>query len=472
MWQTWFNVPKTPLDPQTIGGAIDASIAVHEADPNSHMGAGEAIENHRINDVIDHPAESIPNDKMYTNARAYVAIVDPASDPDFDTISGAVAFAVASGGGTILIMPGTHYIAEALTLPDNINLQGIDRDTCIINCGSSATDTIIIPAQTILPGTTQYINNLTIESNGGYAMRMAITETYAYLQLIFSNCTFTGTGEYIRGAISDIKLNNSFVLVGANPAFKTDGLITVQSSICQTIDSATAKILLESANEGQLSYDVVIDNTRAYTLGAGLCMWIPSTTANSLSITNSSLSNQNTISIGTSNMFIVANFIFMGTSTTFTITGDNNIIEGNRFGDTASNRITLTSAAENNIIIGNHIMGVVTADGTRNVIEGNLFPQTITTTTTATALDLSNNVNVYQEPSATKTLTTTVPRAGAFRTLVLKTTNVTAKTITFGTGFKTTGTLAMGVTANRWYALSFVSDGTFLIQIGRTVAMA
>jgi hypothetical protein len=57
---------KAQDDSTTIDQAIQAAILAHEEDPESHMGVGESIENHRVNDVIDHPQGSIVADKSTT----------------------------------------------------------------------------------------------------------------------------------------------------------------------------------------------------------------------------------------------------------------------------------------------------------------------------------------------------------------------------------------------------------------------
>lgn len=90
---------------------------------------------------------------------------------------------------------------------------------------------------------------------------------------------------------------------------------------------------------------------------------------------------------------------------------------------------------------------------------------------TATALVLATNDVVKITPSATGTLTTTVPAAGREKVVILLQSNTTAKTMTFGTGFKPVGTLALGTTVNRVFVVRFVSDGTNLYEAGRTAAM-
>lgn len=87
------------------------------------------------------------------------------------------------------------------------------------------------------------------------------------------------------------------------------------------------------------------------------------------------------------------------------------------------------------------------------------------------ALALGTNEVVKSTPTATGTYTTTVPAAGRTCVVIILQSNTTAKTMTFGTGFKPTGTLALGNTASRVFVVAFVSDGTSLYEVSRTIAM-
>jgi hypothetical protein len=73
--------------------------------------------------------------------------------------------------------------------------------------------------------------------------------------------------------------------------------------------------------------------------------------------------------------------------------------------------------------------------------------------------------------SANTTLTTTVPPAGAQAIVIIVTSGTTSRTVTFGTGFASTGTLATGTVAAVRFVVSFVSDGTRLIECSRTTAI-
>lgn len=68
MLNTWGDLAKDQTSSQTINQAIDEAIALHEADPEAHLGVGESLEQHKTNTVIDHPADSIVEDKIQTGA--------------------------------------------------------------------------------------------------------------------------------------------------------------------------------------------------------------------------------------------------------------------------------------------------------------------------------------------------------------------------------------------------------------------
>lgn len=90
--------------------------------------------------------------------------------------------------------------------------------------------------------------------------------------------------------------------------------------------------------------------------------------------------------------------------------------------------------------------------------------------TLALAFGAQNHVTVT--PNATGNFTSTVPAAGTICTLEIVTSGTTSYTMTFTTGFKTTGTLVTGTTSARTFMVTFKSNGTALVEMARTVAMA
>ena len=60
----WGLLAKSLTDNETIEEAIARLIAVHEADEESHLGAGESLQSHKASVIIDHLASSVVQDKI------------------------------------------------------------------------------------------------------------------------------------------------------------------------------------------------------------------------------------------------------------------------------------------------------------------------------------------------------------------------------------------------------------------------
>jgi hypothetical protein len=75
-------------------------------------------------------------------------------------------------------------------------------------------------------------------------------------------------------------------------------------------------------------------------------------------------------------------------------------------------------------------------------------------------------INCTSSTSATINVAT-VPAAGYILIIRFSTDGTASNTITFGTNFKDTGNYALN-SANHWYTATFVSDGTYLIEVCRS----
>lgn len=112
-----------------------------------------------------------------------------------------------------------------------------------------------------------------------------------------------------------------------------------------------------------------------------------------------------------------------------------------------------------NVATGNFRTAVTAAFGTTTPIDintvqatGNVIPYTPTQATTINAATVTGT-------------------AGQMLTFVITTSGTTSFTITFGTNFKSTGTLATGTVSGKVFTITFLSDGNFFNEISRTVAM-
>ena len=94
--------------------------------------------------------------------------------------------------------------------------------------------------------------------------------------------------------------------------------------------------------------------------------------------------------------------------------------------------------------------------------------------TNATTMDCSLADIFTYTPTEATTITPTNLAPGQRITIVFLTVGTSSFVVTFGAPFKTTGTLATGTTAARYFILEFVADptGTILVESSRTAAIA
>lgn len=74
-------------------------------------------------------------------------------------------------------------------------------------------------------------------------------------------------------------------------------------------------------------------------------------------------------------------------------------------------------------------------------------------------------------PTANETLTASVAPAGFEVFITVLTAGTSSYTITFGTGFRATGTLATGTADAKKFVLHFISDGATMNEVARTTAL-
>jgi hypothetical protein len=74
-------------------------------------------------------------------------------------------------------------------------------------------------------------------------------------------------------------------------------------------------------------------------------------------------------------------------------------------------------------------------------------------------------------PSGDMTINAASALLGARVSVIVTTSGTTSRTLTFGTSFKTTGTLATGTSASKVFSVNFIGDGTNLNETSRTAAM-
>ena len=152
--------------------------------------------------------------------------------------------------------------------------------------------------------------------------------------------------------------------------------------------------------------------------------------------------------------------------------GDNNTpaqgeVLGTNFSLTytpSSGQLTVGGAISGNSLIAT--TGSIQA--ANNVIRGGYTAHAAGTT----AMSLNTNNVVRVTPNANATYTTTVANAGTICTIIIITSGTTSYTITFGTGFRSVGTLATGTVTGRAFTITFASDGTSMFETSRIPSLA
>jgi len=99
--------------------------------------------------------------------------------------------------------------------------------------------------------------------------------------------------------------------------------------------------------------------------------------------------------------------------------------------------------------------------------------QTVVPVTSASTIALDTTLGgiFTLTPAHTATINAASVIAGREIVLVITTSGTSSYTLTFGTNFKSTGTLATGTANAKIFVIRFVSDGTNWIETSRTTAM-
>ena len=115
---------------------------------------------------------------------------------------------------------------------------------------------------------------------------------------------------------------------------------------------------------------------------------------------------------------------------------------------------------------------VVVIDSSRN-ISAKRISTTVSALTAGSTVTLSCALgDVFTlTPGQAETINATNVSAGQRVDIVVTTSGTDSYTLTFGTNFKSTGTLATGASSGTVFVVSFVSDGTNLNEVARTTAM-
>jgi hypothetical protein len=165
---------------------------------------------------------------------------------------------------------------------------------------------------------------------------------------------------------------------------------------------------------------------------------------------------------------VTPGYTFTGTTDPITYTKLN--LVGQPTVTIGSSEITTSMLASGNTYAAPTLSGGVT------ITQSTPLYETYSTVTFGSSINLSfttsdgNTRRIACTSSTASTITATAPRAGYKLILSFTTDGTAGNVITFSTGFKTTGTYTLG-SANKYYNIAFISDGTNLLELHRTAAV-
>lgn len=123
-------------------------------------------------------------------------------------------------------------------------------------------------------------------------------------------------------------------------------------------------------------------------------------------------------------------------------------------------------------ILNKPTLGSLAALNSVPVAQGNYAAVALSPTTGTVSASMGSGTVFTITPTGACTFNASGGVAGQAATFVITTSGTTSLTLTFGTNFKTVGTLATGTTSGKVFAISFVcTNGTLWVETGRTAAM-
>lgn len=367
----WGGLGRTVNDSTTIDQAISEALVAHSDDPDAHLSATGSLESHRDNPVVDHPAESVVNDKIKSSARAYAAIVDPSSESDYDTIESAVDYVKTLDGGTILIMPGTHYVSTIIELPITINMVGLDPDVTEIVTDGDNDKYFIAVATSAQNNDTMIFENLTFRTLSPYCFNGYPTSDYLYGAMSFTRCVFKGAGGYYHYGLGAGYFTECVFYLNTVGAL-TNWLDVVVTN-CRFAWGGTSgvPIFIDPGDDGQMEF---VRMQFCYSFGSfsNGVIWFNGGSFGGLVLTGNTLYGWRYTDFWGGGMRIVNNDFFLHAGHYLLYEGSDGVISGNIFTGGSGNRLRLSSGSSGTIVTGNVVGTAITNSGSGNVLANNI----------------------------------------------------------------------------------------------------
>lgn len=361
----WGLLARSTEDATTIDEAISDAIDVHNEDPDAHGLADQALEVHRVSEVIDHLAESVVNDKIAIPSRYFNAIVDPADENAYDTVQGALDYCLDNGFGNIYITAGTHYVSADLIIDPRISLYGDGVGETIILPSTDATYELQIQNTTDATNENKYRTIVRDLTFGDSTHRFWADQLDLDINVSFINVDFAGIYDTVSWGVYDGQ--GTIIFDNCKFAFNSDCTGFRAFGATYTNCHITAE---DNGSIGLSLFDTVVDN----------CVFIGSGSVSSVNwfsdadysamINNCRIYDcANTFAFGDFNngekqLTITNNFIQMASSSRLDLSTDKVFFANNRVTHASGNSVRFTTGTVKGVGLANSTTQAITDSGT------------------------------------------------------------------------------------------------------------
>lgn len=376
----WNNLHKTLDDQTTIEEAIDAAVGTHNDDPQAHLDVNQAVEVHRDNNVADHPAESVLNDKIHHEARSATAIVGGDDPENYNTVEDAVAFIASVGAGKVKVLPGVYTLNSFVELDATINIEGTDPEEVEINTDYNAGNYFFLPTYTAGEPRTQRISNIRVVNANDYGIRTSTNSSMADLRLVIENCELLGMGNKVYTSCGRTVVRDCLIEATDDRAFVMRNILELENTVLRPHSTSDSPRFMSNFTSTVIDYQVILKNTEFLTDSAATPNWWSNSDDMRFTIDNCLFENAPELATFLSNQKII-NSRFNGRvdqvlnlSNLHQVTTEDIVCTNNIIISAGSNQCTvrLGSQTVDSVVTGNIISDCIQDSGTNNVVANNV----------------------------------------------------------------------------------------------------
>lgn len=268
---SWYALPRTVDDPESIMEAIDEKLLDHNMDPSAHGQSDEAVHSHRISPQLDHVNYSIYNVKQNPAVRPFKAVVGPTGIGDFEDLQEALDYANLHGGGTVFVKEGTYVLTTDVTIYSNIKLVGEDDESVIFDANNTSNRLEIHGSAGNLKRNIE-IQNVTVKNcDISYGDDAALSIKYAE-NVTVKECIFNNNNNETL-TLGDIGIEDSLRIFIRNNRFKTDTYVGINYDDSEHVEITsnyiTSLVYTASSTHVFINRNTFVDDGVVYFEGGG-----------------------------------------------------------------------------------------------------------------------------------------------------------------------------------------------------------